>query len=284
MKQLEYTVPPEREGAEVLTLLRQYGLSSGMIRRLKRTGGLLLDGQEVTVRGRVSAGQRLTLRLPETPSRAVEPVPMDLKIVYENDRLLVVDKPAGMPVHPSAGHHGDSLANGVAAYMHDPAFTFRPITRLDRYTSGLTLIAKDAPAAAVLCRQIQQGVIRKTYYAITEGIPNPPAGRVEYPIGRVPGSVIARQVTRQGKPAVTEYQVMQVWGNRALVRLHPITGRTHQLRVHMAAIGCPLLYDFLYGREQPEKSFFLRCTGLTFDDPDTGEKNMIEIQYNFPVF
>ena len=101
---------------------------------------------------------------------------------------------------------------------------------------------------------------------------------MEYPIGRVPGSVIARQVTRQGKPAVTEYQVMQVWGNRALVRLHPITGRTHQLRVHMAAIGCPLLYDFLYGREQPEKSFFLRCTGLTFCDPDTGEQIRIEIQ------
>ncbi len=277
MQILTYIVAKEEDGQTVKTVLQRRGVSTGALRRLKQTNGILLDEQVVTVRGTVSVGQIITLQLPETPSEFVEPVPMDIEIVYEDDAVLVVNKPAGMPVHPSAGHHNDSLANGVAYYMRGREFTFRPITRLDRYTSGLVLIAKNSVAAAKLCKQIGEGKIQKTYYAVTKGIPNPLQGEITQPIAREKNSVLKRKVTPFGKPATTLYQVEQTKGDLALVRAMPITGRTHQIRVHLAFLGCPLLYDFLYGEEQEKQIFLLQCTGLTFTHPHTGKELSLEI-------
>lgn len=280
MKSISIIIAPEQEGEEILALLRKQALSTGLIRRLKRANGILLDGECRTVRTRVTAGQQLTLLLPETPSQNIQPVQIPLTIEYEDDDILIIDKPAGMPVHPSQGHYTDTLANAVVYYM-GAAFTFRSITRLDRYTTGLVLIAKHAAAAADLCRQLQNGQIQKTYYAVTDGIPNPLSGTVTLPIARVPGSTIARACMDSGKPAVTEYEVIAINDGLALVRLYPKTGRTHQIRVHMAALGCPLLYDFLYGIEQPGKSFLLHCGALGFRHPMTGKQIRIEKQRNF---
>ncbi len=277
MQRLTYTVAAEEDGQTVKAVLQRRGISTGTLRRLKQTDGILLENQPVTVRGRVTAGQTLTLQLPESPSEFVQPVPMTLAIVYEDDAVLVVNKPAGMPVHPSAGHHNDSLANGVAYYMRGREFTFRPITRLDRYTSGLVLIAKNSVAAANLCKQIGEGNIQKTYYAVTKGIPNPLQGEITQPIAREENSVLKRKVSPLGKPAKTLYQVEQTKDDLALVRAVPVTGRTHQIRVHLAYLGCPLLYDFLYGEEQENQMFLLQCTGLTFTHPHTAKEVSLEI-------
>ncbi len=277
MQRLNYTVANEEDGQTVKAVLQRRGISMGTLRRLKQTNGIFLNGQTVTVRQKVMAGQRITLQLPETPSEFVQPVPMEFEIVYEDDAVLVVNKPAGMPVHPSAGHHNDSLANGVAYYMRGREFTFRPITRLDRYTSGLVLIAKNSVAAANLCKQIGAGNIQKTYYAVTKGIPNPLQGEITQPIAREENSVLKRQVSPLGKPAKTLYQVEQTKDDLALVRTVPVTGRTHQIRVHLAYLGCPLLYDFLYGEEQENQMFLLQCTGLVFTHPHTGKEVSLEI-------
>jgi 23S rRNA pseudouridine1911/1915/1917 synthase len=277
----ECVITPEEDGAEVLTVLRNHRISSATVSRAKTRGEILLDGQEVTVRRRVKAGQKLTLSYSETPSTTIGAVEMDLHIVYEDEWLLIVDKPAGIPVHPSAGHREDTLANGVAYYMRGKSFVFRPITRLDRYTSGLVLIAKNAVAGAELCRQISKGEMEKTYFAITKGIPNPAKGEINLPIGRMPDSVIQRQVTEKGKTALTYYETISVKGDKALVKVNPVTGRTHQIRVHMAAIGCPLYNDFLYGQQEIDGGFFLRCTTLTFTHPLNGERMKIEIPHNF---
>ena len=261
------TIGPAEDGAQLLTVLRRAGFSTGMIRRLKQPGGLLLDGAPCTVRTRVCAGQTLTLTWQEAPSAAVAPAPLPLNVVYEDDHLLAVNKPAGMPVHPSAGHRGDTLANAFAAAY--PRLTFRPVNRLDRYTTGLVLIAKTPMAAAALGAQLRQGQVQKTYWAVTEGLPNPPAGRIDAPIGRVPGSVLKRQIDPAGKPAVTDYAVLETRGDRALVEVRPHTGRTHQIRVHMARLGCPLAGDWLYGKEEPGKTFLLHCRALAFTHPAT---------------
>ena len=158
------------------------------------------------------------------------------------------------------------------------------ITRLDRYTSGLVLIAKNAVAAAILCKQIKEGIVEKNYYAVTKGIPDPLQSSVNCPIGRKEGSVIKRKVTPNGKPALTHYQVEKAEGELALVRLQPITGRTHQIRVHMAWLGCPLLYDFLYGQEEKEKSFLLQCTSLRLIHPKTQQPFFVEIPCQFNKF
>ncbi|MBR6548216.1 MAG: RluA family pseudouridine synthase, partial [Clostridia bacterium] len=150
MRELSYPITEHQNGQTVKSILLQNGFSTAMIRRLKQNDGIWLSGISVTVRHLVQKGQILTVRLPEVKTELV-PIPMELTIVYEDDWLLVVNKPSGMPVHPSQGHHGDTLANGIAHYFAGTPFTFHPITRLDRYTAGLTLIAKNPIDAARLC-------------------------------------------------------------------------------------------------------------------------------------
>ncbi len=217
-------------------------------------GGLLLDGCPVPPYALPAGAAVLTVRLPEDPPSPIPPAAGPLNVLYEDEHLLVVDKPAGMAVHPGPGHHGDTLGNRLAWHYarRGENHLFRPVNRLDRGTSGLMCVAKHGYAAQQLGRALEQGRFRKEYLAICQGVPDPLAGRVEAPIGRREGSVLERQVRPDGKRAVTNYRALSGRGGRCLLRVRPETGRTHQIRVHMAWLGHPLTGDFLYGAEALE--------------------------------
>ena len=210
-------------------------------------------------RQRTASGRRLfPARLLETvDSDGIIPVSMPLSILYEDEDILVINKPADMPVHPSIGNYTNTLANGVAAYLdakgeHSP---FRCINRLDRDTSGALILAKNAFSAAVLSTQMRNRQIRRTYLAVVEGI-TPPNGTISAPISRVDDSVIERHVDfLHGEPAVTHYERLETKNEHSLLEIHLETGRTHQIRVHMGYIGHPLPADYLY---HPEYDCFKR--------------------------
>ena len=174
---------------------------------------------------------------------------MELDIPYEDKYLLVINKRAPLAVIPSSLAPGEpTLANGLAHYL-GPGFSFHPVNRLDRGTTGLMVAAKNSWVHDRLRRQLHGGTFSRGYLAVCVGAPEPAAGSVELPIGRAPGSAIRRRVDPAGQPARTDYRLAERRGALSLVELTPRTGRTHQIRVHMAALGCPLAGDWLYGTE-----------------------------------
>ena len=214
MRRLTETIAPGQEGAAVQTILRQgLGLSAAGVRRAKsRPDGILLDGVPVFTNQRVRAGQVLSVVVGDQGgSDQIAPVPGPLAIVYEDEDLVIVDKAGGVPVHPSQGHHGDTLANFLLAYYAAQGLVaaFHPVNRLDRGTSGLMAVAKHAHAHEKLQEQLQNGQLRRTYLAVCEGVPVPRRGCVDEPIARVPGEVLRRQVCHQGAAARTHYEVLR---------------------------------------------------------------------------
>ena len=275
---LELTMGPEEEGLTVKMVLRQrLGLSTNLLRRLKQVPeGILLDGAHVTVRACVHAGQVLSiLQEPDTGREGrVEAQAGDLDVVFEDPHLLVVNKPAGLAVHPSPGHGGGTLGNYVMAHYEKQglALMFHPINRLDRGTSGLLCIAKTQMAAQRLSRQLQQREIRRTYHAVVAGGSMPAKGTIDLPIGRKPGVGIAREVRADGERAVTHFQVLQRREHALLLELRLETGRTHQIRVHCSFLGHPVLGDFMYGTEYDWlDGQALHAYRLEFDHPISGE-------------
>lgn len=244
------------------------GFSSSLIGKVKY-GGVFLNGVNVHMRAIVKNGDELLVYYPEEQSENVLPMALPLSVVYEDDSILVVDKPGNMPIHPSRGNHLPTLANAVSYYMGAP-FVFRAITRLDRDTSGLVLIAKNQLAAAELGREIKAGGMEKVYHARVVGVPEPAQGEVFAPIERECEGTIRRVVRADGKESLTRYRVLSVDADgNALCEVRPITGRTHQIRVHMAHIGHPLKDDFLYGEQNGQDVYFLRCVSLGFTHPVT---------------
>ncbi len=276
---LTLTVAPELAGAEVNTLLRRaLGLSGTVLRRIKwLEDGIILDGARVNVRVRVREGQTLAVRLTDPrPASGVVPAPGPLDIVYEDGDLIVLNKAPGVLVHPGHGHFDDTLGNFLMYHYKEcgDESDFHPVHRLDKGTSGLLAVAKHPHAQEKLKRQLHTGDFRRVYLAVCDGAPPAPAGAIDAPIGPVEGSLLQRQVRPDGRPARTHYRVLRPCGPRALVQLELDTGRTHQIRVHMAHLGCPLTGDFLYGAEDraliPRPA--LHSARLELAHPITGER------------
>ena len=256
-RRLELTVTPELAGTKVDTLLKRHlQLSGTVVRRVKwLEDGILVDGVRVNTRFCPEAGQVLSVRLSDpVRNSGIVPAPGPLDIVCEDEDLIVLNKAAGVSVHPGPGHFDDTLGNFLVYYYETSGqeADFHPVHRLDRGTSGLIVSAKHPHAQEILKNQLHTEDFRRVYLAVCEGVPAPPAGVIDAPLGPRPGSLMEQMVRPDGKSARTRYRVLRRWGDRALVSLELETGRTHQIRVHMAHTGHPLAGDFLYGTENQE--------------------------------
>jgi 23S rRNA pseudouridine1911/1915/1917 synthase len=277
-----YVVPPKDDGILLRTVLRdRMGLSRTLVVKLKREErGILLNGDRAFVSAIVRAGDRVEVRLPEETAGDIAPESVPFDILHEDEHLLIVNKPAGIVVHPTHGHYSGTLANGVIRHWLEKGVSarFRPVHRLDQYTSGVLAIAKNAYVHQQIAGQMKKNRVEKSYVAIVHGRPDPPSGTVDAPIGRSDDEPHMRIVRPDGAPAVTRYETAETWESAALVRVQPVTGRTHQIRVHMRHIGHPIVGDPLYAAEFPvppviaEGRHALHAESLAFVHPATGER------------
>lgn len=254
---MDIKVPGELDGITIKEWLTKNGFSRGLVTRLKRfPDGICVNGEHATVRRILREGDSLSVKCEdcyEDENEYLVPTPMNLEIIYEDGEMIAVNKPWDMATHPSIGHFDDTLANGLAHYFSSRGipFVFRAVNRLDRDTSGVVLVAKSRMAAAKLSRLMREGKIKKTYIALLGGELTPRDGCISVPIRRKDTSVILREVCGEdaegAKTAVTEYRTLRVGKNASVVSASPITGRTHQLRVHFAHMGAPIIGDGFYG-------------------------------------
>lgn len=252
--------------------LRSLGLSTAVIKEAKRTG-IFLNGKHVTVRATVNEGDLVEVFVSDVKSEGIEPMDIPLIVLYEDDDLIAVDKPTNMPTHPSKGNNLPTLANAVMGY-YGGNFVFRSVNRLDRDTSGIVIIAKNRIAASNMSMDMKRGLWEKRYHALVDGIPENVYGVIDAPIERVSEGNIKRMVRDDGKRAITEYKLIDARDDSTLMEIELKTGRTHQIRVHMAYIGHPLCSDFLYGTPS-DKEYYLRCKEIIFPHPKTKEKLII---------
>lgn len=286
VRRLELPITGALAGIKVDTLLKRHlGLSGTVVRRIKwLPDGILVDGARVNTRFCPQEGQVLSVRLSDPERRSgILPAPGPLDIVYEDGDVVVLNKAPGVPVHPGPGHYSDTVGNYLLYYydQEEAEGDFHPVHRLDRGTSGLLVVARHPHAQEVLKEQLHTDSFRREYLAVCQGVPEPTAGTVDAPLGPKPGSLVEQMVRSDGKPARTHYAVVKAGENCALVRLVLDTGRTHQIRVHLAHLGHPLVGDFLYGTEEPDRipRPALHSHRLTFRHPITGQ----EMSFTAPV-
>ena len=237
--------PQAQHGVLVRNFLRQCAVSTELARAVKfRGSGFFADGQPILADRRVYPGQVLAFELPPEGDGVLPQPELPVRVAYEDAFAIALEKPPQLGVHPTLNYPGGTLANGYAAWAaaHGESPVFRPVNRIDKDTSGLVLAAKNAYAAPLLAHDVE-----KLYYAVVEGeLPLGP-GVIDAPIGRRGDSIIGRCVTPDGKPSCTEYTIIKVQNGLSLAACVPVTGRTHQIRVHFASIGHPLVGDDLYG-------------------------------------
>jgi len=244
---------------------------------------LIADGY-ITVNDRVAkagaklhVGDRVNVTLPPPPPSPLSPEAIPLNIIYEDNDLLVLDKPAGLPIHPAPGHYSHTLVNAILSYLpHLPESgdSLRPgiVHRLDKDVSGVMVVAKNSVAQAKLINQFKSRTVVKAYLALVKGHLTPDEGVIEAPIGRDPRHRKRMAVVAEGKEARTQYSVIKYVGDYTLVEVRPETGRTHQIRVHLSAIGYPVVGDSVYGVKSPYLSRpFLHACRLGFKLPSSGE-------------
>ncbi len=262
-------------------------LTRSRARRLIDGGFVMVDGRLPAKAGApLASGQRVRVRVPPPEPATLEPEAIPLRIVYEDDDLLVVDKPAGMTVHPAPGHSSGTLVHAVLA--HCPNLSAlggegRPgiVHRLDKDTSGLIIVAKNDAAHLSLARQLKERRVEKTYIALVEGRLKQREGVIDAPIGRHPARRKKMAVVEGGREARTRYRVLREIDGRTLVEVRPETGRTHQIRVHLASIGHPVVGDPVYGRGRPAgplRRQFLHAQRLAFRHPRTGDRLELEAE------
>jgi 23S rRNA pseudouridine1911/1915/1917 synthase len=291
---MEETVTLEAEGSgerlDVFVARRCTGLSRSFVQRLIREGGVTVGGRPGRAGQRLQQGDRVVVRMPPEAPEPLRPEPIPLAIVYEDADLLVVDKPAGLTVHPAAGVRRGTLAAALLAYRPELAGVGGPerpgmVHRLDRDTSGLLVVAKNEAARAALARQWKEQQVEKGYLALVHGRLEPPQGVIDAPIGRDTRHRQRMAVVEGGRAARTAYRVRRYLPVRqaglpetprgrdvySLVEVTPSTGRTHQIRVHFAALGHPLVGDRVYGRPSAVlRRQFLHAHRLAFRHPVDG--------------
>lgn len=259
-ERVEIVISKAENGITVKEWLYKNGISHALVTRLKRIeNGITVNGEHATVRRVLCEGDTLSLAAndrAEDENEFLVPTEMPLDIIFEDNDIIALNKPCDMATHPSIGHFDDTLANGLAYYFgkRGVPFVFRALNRLDRDTSGIVLVAKNQLTAARLTAEMRQGNIRKTYIAVLNGVITPTSGVIDLPIRRRQESIILRQVCDMSAPgakgARTAYETLAVGGGASVVKAEPLTGRTHQLRVHFAHIGAPIVGDGMYGRAE----------------------------------
>lgn len=272
---ITYEITEEDAGQDVHSFLRKKGYSRHMLSSMKPVrDAILLNGSHVFMKHALNAGDTLRVCFcDELPSETLIPADVPFSIVYEDEDLLVIDKPANEAIHPAISHPADTLGNGLALYFQKKGipFVFRCINRLDRDTTGLLIVAKNLLAAGVLEQALQRREIHRTYLAVAEGL-LPDEGTIDLPIARVGGSLILRAVDQEkGVRAVTHYRTLRRTDRYSVLQLCLETGRTHQIRVHLAHIGHPLVGDPLYNPRCLRRDEVLPPPGVSLppadDDP-----------------
>jgi 23S rRNA pseudouridine1911/1915/1917 synthase len=278
------------EGGERLDKVVSAGvpdLSRAMSQRLIKTGEVTVNGRPSKPSYRVEMGDDILVRVPAEMPESVLPEDIPLDIIYEDEALLVVNKPAGMVVHPALGHPSGTLVNAVLAHCPQVAEVggldrAGIVHRLDKDTSGLILVAKDEAIRAALQRQFKRRQVVKTYLALVEGPMYPREGVIEAPVGRDKRQRKKMAVVRSGRQARTMYRAIEYFDDHTLLEVRPHTGRTHQVRVHLAWLGYPVVGDAVYGHRRQRllrRRHFLHAARLHFTHPATGE----EIEFEAPL-
>ena len=274
---ISYDIDSHSEGLRIEQFLRRKGYSAQNLSTIKRMPeSILVNGVHYYMKQTLKAGDRLLVRIQETESsRNIPPVCAPLSIVYEDEDLIVINKPAGMPIHPSLNNYTNSLANALAWYYQQQGkpFIFRCCNRLDRDTSGLTVVAKHLVSGNILSTMTKKKEVRREYLAVVRGHIVPESGTISAPLARKGGTIIERVVDfDRGEPAVTHYHLIQEANGHSLVALQLETGRTHQIRIHLKHLGFPLVGDYLYN---PDMEYIsrqaLHSFRLSFPHPITGE-------------
>ena len=276
-RNIDYIIDEDNAGLRVEQFLRRKRYSGQNLSEIKRMPkSILVNGVHYYMRQELSAGDHLQVRICETQnSEKIPPTKLPLDIIYEDEDLLVLNKPAGMPIHPSLNNYTNSMANALAYYFQSQGkpFIFRCCNRLDRNTSGLTIVSKHLVSGSILSDMTKYREVHREYLAIARGSVTPSEGTIQAPLGRKDGTIIERTVDwEHGEDAVTHYKVVKEANGHSLVSLRLETGRTHQIRIHMKYLGYPLIGDYLYN---PDMEYMTRQAlhshHMEFTHPITGE-------------
>lgn len=276
-RNIDYIIDKDSAGLRVEQFLRRKRYSGQNLSEIKRMPkSILVNGVHYYMRQELSKGDHLQVRICETKnSEKIPPTNLPLDIIYEDEDLLVLNKPAGMPIHPSLNNYTNSIANALAYYFQSQGkpFIFRCCNRLDRDTSGLTIVSKHLVSGSILSDMTKYREVHREYLAIARGSVTPSEGTIQAPLGRKDGTIIERTVDwEHGEDAVTHYKVVKEANGHSLVSLRLETGRTHQIRIHMKYLGYPLIGDYLYN---PDMEYMTRQAlhshHMEFTHPITGE-------------
>ena len=276
-RNIDYIIDEDSAGLRVEQFLRRKRYSGQNLSEIKRMPkSILVNGVHYYMRQELSKGDHLQVCICETKnSEKIPPTNLPLDIIYEDEDILVLNKPAGIPIHPSLNNYTNSMANALAYYFQSQGkpFIFRCCNRLDRDTSGLTIVSKHLVSGSILSDMTKYREVHREYLAITRGSVTPSEGTIQAPLGRKEGTIIERTVDwEHGEDAVTHYKVVKEANGHSLVSLRLETGRTHQIRIHMKYLGYPLIGDYLYN---PDMEYMTRQAlhshHMEFTHPITGE-------------
>ena len=283
MKNFVFTVTEKFNNKTLKDFLKSLGISDRVLIKTK-FGRISINGKTAFTIDKVLTGDKVQIILPEDcPNEYATPLFTPLNVLYQDEYFIAIDKPAGMLTHNTKSENKYSLENALTGYFHPNNFVLRTISRLDKNTCGIVLVALDEISAYLLNQQHLNGQLKKEYLAILNSTPATSHGFIEQPILRETPSGLKRIVSPLGQYAKTEYIVEQeLPDGKAVVKFILHTGRTHQIRVHSAYIGCPLYADYLYGQEIENQSYFLCANSLTFTHPFTKEKICIKSNISLP--